>query len=333
VACVAEAGESWFREVANLVLSIRRFGGALAEAPIVAMFVERVEPQHAEQLTDQGVEVRVVDRFDPRSPASNKLRMLELAGSHRFDALLAIDTDTLVMGDISPWFSTTAVRVKPENHSPYGPEAWQGIYEALGIAPPSRSAVMTSTGELTSPYFNSGVVFVPRDRCAELLEAWTKGVHDVLDLYADRPDLVPEPERHWTNQLALAVALTGARLPVDPLPVGLNLSTTVRVHPMFRHEVVPPFVLHYHNEIDSDGFVFRSRNATLNPFLDAFNRARADVFDLPYDGLPNPPLARRLLRRVEGTAWYDHPAVTKVRTAPVLAPVRRRVVRLARGRP
>jgi hypothetical protein len=330
---VAEAGASWYREVANLVLSIRRFGGTLAEAPIVAMFVERVEAEHAAALTDRGVEVRVVDRFDPRSPASNKLRMLELADSHRFDALLAIDTDTLVMGDLSPWFSTTAIRVKPENHSPYPPETWQGIYEALGITPPSRSAVMTSTGELTSPYFNSGVVFVPHDRCAELLDAWTKAVHDVLDLYTARPDLVPAPERHWTNQLALAVALTGAGLPVDPLPVGLNLSTTVRVHPMFRHEVVPPFVLHYHNEIDTAGFVFRSRNGTLNPFIDTFNLARAEALDLPYDGLPNPPLARRLLRRVEGTAVYDHPVVRKVRTAPVLSPLRRRVVQLARGRP
>jgi hypothetical protein len=330
---VAEAGDAWFREVANLVLSIRRFGGSLAEAPIVAMFVERVETRHEEALTDQGVEVRVVDRVDPRSPASNKLRMLELADSHRFDALLAIDTDTLVLGDIAPFFSSSAIRVKPENHSPYGPETWAGIYEALAIPPPSRSAVMTSTGEITSPYFNSGVVFVPYGRCGELLEAWTKAVHDVLDLYGDRPELVPAKERHWTNQLALAVAVAGAGLPVDPLPVGLNLSTTVRVHPMFRHEVVPPFVLHYHNEIDPDGFVFRSRNATLNPFIDTFNRARADALDLPYRGLPNPPLARRVLRRVEGTVLYEHPAVTRVRTAPVLAPVRRRVVRSARGRP
>jgi hypothetical protein len=329
---VAEAGDAWFREVSNLVLSVRRFGGALAEAPIVAMFVERVDPDHEAALGDQGVEVRVVDRFDPRSPASNKLRMLELADTHRFDTLLAIDTDTLVMGDIAAFFSTSAIRVKPENHSPYSPAAWAGIYEALAVPPPSRSTVMTSTGELSSPYFNSGVVLVPRDRCGDLLEAWTKAVHDVLDLYDDHPELVPPPERHWTNQLALAVALAGAGLPVDPLPVGLNLSTTVRVHPMFRHQVVPPFVLHYHNEITSTGFVQRSRNGTLNPFIDAFNRARADAFGLQYTGLPRPPLARRVLRRVEGTVWYEHPAVTRVRTAPVLAPIRRRVVQMARGR-
>jgi hypothetical protein len=333
VACVAEAGDAWFREVSNLVLSIRRFGGALSEAPIVAMFVERVDPEHEAVLAECGVEVRVVDRFDPRSPASNKLRMLELADSHRFDALLAIDTDTLVLGDISSYFSTTAIRVKPENHSPYGPETWTGIYEALGIEPPRASAVMTSTGERTSPYYNSGVVFVPRDRCGDLLAAWAKAVHDVLDLYEARPDLVPPEQQHWTNQLALAVALAGRGLPVDPLPVGLNLSTTVRVHPSFRHEVVPPFILHYHNEIGPTGFVLRSRNGALNLSIDRFNRARAEAFDLPYDGLPSPPLARRLLRRMEGTAWYEHPTVTRVRTAPALAPVRRRVVRMARGRP
>ncbi len=39
-------------------------------------------------------------RFDPRTPASNKLRMLELADTHDFDVLLAIDTDTIVLGDV-----------------------------------------------------------------------------------------------------------------------------------------------------------------------------------------------------------------------------------------
>ena len=36
----------------------------------------------------------------PRTPPSNKLRMLELAATHDFDMLLAIDTDTVVVGDV-----------------------------------------------------------------------------------------------------------------------------------------------------------------------------------------------------------------------------------------
>ena len=95
---------------------------------------------------------------------------------------------------------------------------------------------------------------------------------DVLDLYERRPDIVPAAERHWTNQLALALAVVGDGIPVAPLPVAANLSTTVAVHPLFAHEVTPPFVLHYHNEMDADGFVLPVAQRALNPLIDAFNR-------------------------------------------------------------
>jgi hypothetical protein len=333
VACVAENSERWYREVQNLVLSLRRFGGGLADAPFVACFVEGVEPRFADGLAALGAEVRVVDRVDPRNPPSNKLRMLELAVDHDFATLLAIDTDTVVVGDVGAYAVPGRVAAKPENTDPYPAATWRGVYADLGIPEPPRSMVTTSTAQLSHPYYNSGVLFVPRELCGALRESWAKRVGDVLDLYDRRPDVVPRPQQHWTNQLALALALVGDGLPVAALPVAANLSTTVRVHPLFAHQVTPPFVLHYHNEIDDRGFVFRSRNRALNPLIDAVNRARADALGLDYAGLPGPPPVRRVLREVEGRGWYEHGPVAAVRRHRLLTPVRRRAKRLARGRP
>jgi hypothetical protein len=190
---------------------------------------------------------------------------------------------------------------------------------------------MTSTAQLTYPYFNSGVVAVPRALCDPLREMWSKRVFDVLELYARRPDIVPPRERHWTNQLSLALALASDEIPVATLPVAANLSTTVRVHPLFAHEVRPPFVLHYHNEMGDDGFVFGSRNAVLNPLIDAFNRERAAASSVEYGGLPAPPLVRRLLRNVEGRTWYEQGPIARLRRHRLLAPVRRRAKHLAQG--
>ena len=309
VACVAENGDGWYREVQNLVLSVRRFGGALAGAPVVVNFVDDV---------------------DPRSPASNKLRMLELADDHDFDVLLAIDTDTVVVGDVGTYGDPAALAIKPENLDPYPEATWRALYADLDIPEPSRSQVTTSTGQVSHPYWNSGVVFVPRALCAPLLDAWSRRVADVLDVYERRPDIVAPPQRHWTNQLSLALAVVGDGLPVTPLPVAANLSTTVRVHPLFAHQVTPPFVLHYHNEMDDRGFVFRSRNGALNPMIDAVNRARAEAFGPAYHGLPAP---HRRRRRIEGHPWYEHGPVAAVRRHPLLAPVRRQAKRLAKGRP
>jgi hypothetical protein len=294
-------------------------------------FVEAVEAQYEAGLAALGAETQVVARFDPRSPASNKLRMLELAGTHDFDVLLAIDTDTIVVGDVSRYADAGAVAIKPENRDPYPLGCWRELFRALGIPEPSRSTVMTSTAQITYPYFNSGVLFVPRAWCQPLLESWSKRVHDVLEIYAQRPEIVPPPERHWTNQLSLALAVIGEGIPVTPLPVAANLSTTVRVDPLFAHQVSPPFVLHYHNEMDAEGFIYRSRNRRLNPALDTFNRARADALGLAYSGLPDPPLVRRLLRQVEGRPWYQQGPVASLRRHPALAPARRQAKRLARG--
>jgi len=329
---VAENSDPWYREAQNLVLSVRRFGGALADAPVVVCFVGDVDGRYEKGLAALDAEVRVVERFDPRSPASNKLRMLELAGTHDFDVLLAIDTDTLVVGDVGRYGDPSAVAIKPENLDPYPPGTWRALYAHLGIPEPSRSQVTTSTGQVSHPYYNSGVLFVPRDRCAPLLAAWARRVADVLAVYDARPDIVAPPQRHWTNQLALALAVVGDGIPVTPLPVAANLSTTVRVHPLFSHQVTPPFVLHYHNEIDHRGFVLRSRNAALNPLIDAANRARAEALGPAYDGLPAPPAVRRALRRVEGRRWYETGPVAAVRRHRLLAPVRRRAKRLAKGR-
>jgi hypothetical protein len=331
VACVAENDDRFYQEARNLVLSVRRFGGGLGSAPIVVSFVDAVDPRYEKGLAELGADVEVVPRFDRSSPASNKLRMLELAESRRFDVLLAIDTDTIVVGDVGVYASPDRVSVKPENIDPYGPDTWRALFAELGIAEPSRSMVTTSTGELTYPYFNSGVLFVPHRVCPQLYESWARRVHDALDLYECRPDIVPPSERHWTNQLALALAVAGDGIDVARLPVAANLSTTVAVHPLFAHEVTPPFVLHYHNEMDPDGFVFRSRNARLNSLIDAFNRARAEAFDLAYDGLPNPPLVRRMLRRVDGRSWYEGGPVAYVRRHRLLAPVRRQAKRMAKG--
>src|SRR5688500_13752400 len=104
--CVSENGEPWFHKVYNLVLSLRLFGGSLAEARVVVNFVGDVDADYADRLNALGADVRIVERFDPRSPYLNKLRMLELAAEYEFDVLVALDCDVLIAGDLQPVLST-----------------------------------------------------------------------------------------------------------------------------------------------------------------------------------------------------------------------------------
>ena len=103
------------------------------------------------------------------------------------------------------------------------------------------------------------------------------------------------------------------------------------MHPLFAHEVTPPFVLHYHNEMDADGFVYRSRNRALNPLIDAFNRERAELGGLDYDGLPGRRWPGGCCARSRAAAGTSGP-VARVRRHRLLAPLRRRPSDRRRGR-
>lgn len=331
VACTAENSDSWYREVYDLVLSVRRFGGSLRDAPFVACFVDGVEPRYAKGLAELGADVEVVPRFDPRNPPSNKLGMLDVARSRDAEVLLMMDTDIVVVGDLSRYLVPGSVTVKPENADPYGPDVWRAVYRELGIAEPARSMVTTSSSQVSHPYFNTGVLFVPGEWCGRLRDAWAANVHACLDLYQRRPGLVPPAEEHWTNQVAFALTMVAEGIPQADLPVAGNLSTTAQVSPLFAHQVTPPFALNYHNEIDAEGYLFRSPNARLNPLLDAFNRELAATRGTPYGAMPQPPVTRRALRRLEGHDWYESGPVARLRRHPGLAPLRRQAKRLAKG--
>lgn len=101
VACVAEDQPSWYRMVENLAVSVRNFGGRLASAHIVAHFVDSYDEAAVRVLRELRVQLRVVERYDPAHPTTNKLRMFEaFAESPDAAHLVALDCDTVVVGDL-----------------------------------------------------------------------------------------------------------------------------------------------------------------------------------------------------------------------------------------
>ena len=306
ISCVGENRPDWFRSMANLVLSVRRLGGSLAEAPFVAHVVGGADRDFVTAMHRLDAEVRVVEPVDRRRPSSNKLRMLELAELRGdFDVLLALDCDVIVVGDLAPELKPGRLRAVPAGRDVTEEQTWQQLYRALGVAEPARDCITTVSGQRTYPYFNSGVMFVASDICGPLLEHWRRHLDWLLGpglaelgLPALRKDQIP-----------LAAALATAGLHIDPLPINCNLTTTAsRVAAPYRHQWGPPFVLHYHKLIDDEGFLLPSPNARINPLLDEFNRVRADHLGLAYAGIGSAPLRTRV-----GALLRDQPGYQPLR--------------------
>jgi hypothetical protein len=292
VSCTGENEPGWHTRMENLVLSVRAFGGSLSDASFVVNVVGGAASSFVSRMGALGAEVRVVDAVDPRVPASNKMRMLELASSRRFDVLVALDCDVVVMGDLGPELTGADVRLCPDSQSHLPNANWERIYDSGGLARPEKSCVMAVTGRRTYPYYNGGVLFVSHEACLPLLEHWSQQRERLLALEASEPGVLRTKRRG--DQPSLPCALAAAHLDVDPLPINLNLSTRVsRFSRAYRDQWGPPFIFHYHDRIDPHGFLMWSPNPRVTEHLEEFNQRRAEVLGLRYPGMVKPPLRKR----------------------------------------
>jgi hypothetical protein len=296
--CVAESHDTHIRKVEALVMSLRTFGGSLADAPFVANVVGELAAEKTRRLQELSAEVRVVERFDERNALANKLRMLELAERGDFDVLVALDCDVVVVGDIAPWLSEERLGAKSADYDYASPAEWRRLLEQLCIRVPDQTAIATASGRTMIPYFNSGVLFVPQRLCAGLLSAWTQCLDEVLALAKGDPHIIPFPS--LSEQVALTCAIHRADIPYELLPVGLNFPTHAPVHRRVLLEGTEVRILHYHADVDEAGFLYRATCAVADPYIDEYNRSYAAQVETAYAGLRARPWrtsARRTLER------------------------------------
>ena len=169
--CVGENTRSWFTKVENLVISVRSLGGRFGEVPMVVNFVDEVADDFARPLAELGAEVRVVERVAGNGLA-NKLRALDLCETDDFETLVVLDCDVVVVDDLSDAVPEREIGAKPADYARLSSRDWSRLYELVGAERPSETLAATSTGDPMPPYFNSGVVTIPRPLGVELREQW-----------------------------------------------------------------------------------------------------------------------------------------------------------------
>jgi hypothetical protein len=296
LSCVAEDRPDFHARVDTLVRSARALGGTLASAPVVVNVVDRADREFVARMAELDVEVRIVARItDGGAAHANKLRMLELHKREDFDLLLAVDCDIAVAEDPTPLLSVEAISVVAADLDAFTTGQWAEIFDGLGLVRPERSVTATTSGQPMYPYFNSGVIGVPRARCADLLLAWVAALKDLDRLWRLRPGMIPPSKRFYTDQLALAVALARG-LPWTPASPELNFATHVDLHGQTVAGLAPR-LLHYHSQFDAQGFLLRPRCPLAEAAAERVNRSRAHALGLSYGSLRGRTALERLSNR------------------------------------
>jgi len=294
IACVSENRHDWFLKVQNLVLSVRALGGTLRDARVLVSFVDGVDDNFRRPLERLGAKVQTSERMK-LNPFANKLRMLELDDSEDFDVLVAIDCDTVVVGDVTRYLSREVIRAAPVDYDRLTNPEWRRVFDLAGVSRPERSQVSAATGEPIYPSFNSGVLFIPHRLCRDLHRNWLEQQERLAAAFGTRNVVRSQWQLH-IGQYALANALLAGQLPFEPLPAGLNFPTHVPVHESVIDANPEPLILHYHADLDSHGFLTRPRSAVAEAPADRFNRLRGELLGVDYGGLAGRPLRVRLRR-------------------------------------
>lgn len=298
LSCVSEDVPVFHERVESLVGSARRLGGSLSRSPIIVNMVGSADRAFVRRMETFDAEVRVVPRLvDGGVPHANKLRMLEVHEREDFDVLLAVDCDIAVAEDPARHLYRDAISVVPADVDPFTDYQWRQIFDGLRLEPCQRSVCATTTGRPMYPYFNSGVVAVPRGLCADLLSTWTQALMDLNGLWQHHPNIVPRAKRFFTDQIALMVALQRG-LPWTVASRELNFATHVDLHRP-TVQALRPALLHYHNAVDRQGFLFRPCSSVAAPAADRVNRSRAEALGHPYRGLKKRPVHVRAHQMVD----------------------------------
>ncbi len=300
--CLSENDPRWLSSVQGLVLSLRQFGGSCKTARFVVNYVDRVPAEAEAALSELGAETRSVPPLGDRGP-QNKLRMLDLHESFDFDLLVALDCDTVVVGDPSPRIPSTAIGAKPVDHDLLSHADWRRLCRALaGPAPGSGSGVPAARPEIPR-CFNSGVLTVPRAFCEKFQDEWLSAHRWVTEALGGDSRLIPRHLHFFADQLSLAFCLARSGLGVEPLPLAMNFPTHMPVDCTELCEDSPPLILHYHDAADERGFLYRPRSAGGAAQVEAFNLARAASLGPLYPGLRGKPLLSRLGRWLCRRFW------------------------------
>lgn len=286
--------DRWTDQMLNAVLAIRTFGGSLADAPVMIGLVEGARRDLREALESLGAHVRVVEPGHGEYRYANKLRALELPAGVTADVVVCIDVDVAVLGDIAAHVPADAVGVRIAARDRWPEDLWLDLFERWDLPVPSERHLLLY-GQRSFRYANTGVVTVPwryRDALRERWGSYVERLWEVGDLM---------PQRYLNDQYALAFALYDLGVAVAELPAHLNFNwswTPDLLAGDYRDHFRPPFVLHYHKELDRDGSVRHVAYEPLNPLVDELNRRRRGVMRPPR------PLAQRLPPAVANSRAY-----------------------------
>jgi hypothetical protein len=251
---------SFFYQLRCLTHSLRRFGGAYRDAPVVAIvWADRVDEGLAERmpwLAANGIELRWVPEAEVAALGIHAAGSARLKQHFRSDMVLFLDADTLIRRPLDDLIDRSyrdrAVAGVIAHYSPLvdwewkEEKDWASLFALCGLPAPRLEYEHTGWGYMFSDpryrhcpaYFNYGVVAAPADVIV--------AIGRVADRHLAR--LREVVGRYFDAQLAFAAAIAELGVPTRALPMRYNMANQPLIEAIHRDEVDRAVILHLLSE-------------------------------------------------------------------------------------
>lgn len=244
---------SFLNQVLLLASSLRRFhpdaivrvyiGQAGGATPEAVRLVNDAFAGH--RIGFEWIGQREFDAWEgTRSPylaTMNRRFRLPVDGDH----VLIMDADTIVTGPFDELFAVEAVQGVMAHVAPLDNYSWGYLFEIAGCAPPefrfplSGGGIMGPEGKLSPWYANSGMIWAPKHLFERLCQPYQEAINVISSAMSDT---------YWADQLAVALAVAKADVPVRSLVQRFNFPNQPAFDEAKPEELRDVRVLHYLRE-------------------------------------------------------------------------------------
>lgn len=281
VGLVTENTPKFLGQALRLLQSIRWFGGELAQCHVVVAVVEGLDPRARRSLERYDADLRIVSRFHRNNPTANRLQMIEELRTCHEPYYLLLDSDTIVVRDPLPFLRRDVFQAKIAPFPTVTHDVFERLFRHFGMPLPARTYTTGYSGTPTIPYFNAGVISIPRALAEKLTPEWRR----FNNLLAGEPYLAAPCEKH-IHQAALALALAATQIPVEPTGAELNYQVNATEYPTPRgYAEIDPVIIHYHDRVDRDGRLlgvpFPKAQERINRFHERLAEEQAHGIGIP----------------------------------------------------
>ena len=290
IGCSVKAKNSEYSnlETEYLFKTISEFGGELANAKKIACFKEEPNSAIKEILKKLQVKICMIDSIDSRLSYGNKIRIIDEGIKEDVDVIVMLDTDIVVARDFSEFLDTKKILIKPEDRDPFSLADWKQLFDLFKLEIPQERFTTSCTGQETIPYFNGGVIVIPKIHASELFKQWKYFLKQLLDKQNELPmKFSANPHEHnqprFFDQIAFSLAIVKSKLPYDILPLSMNYPYSGTVHISENPESLNPFIIHHHHCILETGNLMHCPYENINVKIDKINEYLTNVRRISID--------------------------------------------------